>query len=49
MSTLWRVVYVAVAMAWLWLAEGVRPDAWDVVGGAVSITGTAIIAFAPRG
>ena len=28
-------VYVASAIAWLWLAEGVRPDRWDLVGGAV--------------
>ena len=42
-------VYVAVAMAWLWLVDGVTPDRWDIVGAAVTIAGMAIIAFAPRG
>ncbi len=42
-------VYVATAMVWLWLVDGVRPDAWDVTGASVSIAGMAIIAFAPRG
>jgi len=41
-------VYVATAMAWLWLVEGVRPDRWDLLGAVVSVTGMAIIAFAPR-
>jgi small multidrug resistance family-3 protein len=42
-------VYVATAMAWLWLVEGARPDRWDLLGAAVCIAGMAIIAFAPRG
>ena len=42
-------VYVATAMAWLWIVEGTRPDRWDLVGAAVCIAGMAIIAFAPRG
>jgi small multidrug resistance family-3 protein len=42
-------VYVASALVWLWLVEGVVPDRWDLVGAAVSIAGMAIIAFAPRG
>ena len=41
-------VYVAVAIGWLWLIEGARPDRWDVLGAAVTIAGMAIIAFAPR-
>ncbi len=42
-------VYVATAVAWGWLVEHKTPDRWDVVGATVSITGMAIIAFAPRG
>lgn len=42
-------VYVATAMAWLWLVEGLAPDRWDLLGAAVCIAGMAIIAFAPRG
>lgn len=42
-------VYVAAALVWLWLVDGVRPDTWDLVGVAVTLAGMAIIAFAPRG
>lgn len=41
-------VYVAVALAWLWLVDGVRPTAWDALGVAVTLAGMAIIVFAPR-
>lgn len=42
-------VYVAIALLWLWLVDGVRPDRWDLIGAAVSVGGMAIILFAPRG
>ena len=41
-------VYVAVALAWLWAVDGVRPTLWDMVGVAVSLCGMLIIMFAPR-
>ncbi len=41
-------VYVATALAWLWLVDGQRPDRWDLTGGAVALVGMAIIAFTPR-
>lgn len=41
-------VYVAVALAWLWAVDGVRPSPWDWLGVAVTLAGMAIIAFAPR-
>lgn len=41
-------VYVAVAIGWLWLVDGVRPTVWDLLGSAVALAGMAIIAFAPR-
>lgn len=40
--------YVAVAMAWLWLVDGVRPTGWDVLGVMVCLCGMGIIAWAPR-
>jgi len=42
-------VYIAVALAWLWAVDGIRPTAWDVAGVAVSLAGMALIAFQPRG
>jgi small multidrug resistance family-3 protein len=41
-------VYVATALVWLWLVEQQRPDRWDLIGGAISLVGMGIIAFAPR-
>lgn len=42
-------VYIGVAIVWLWLVDGIRPTAWDVLGSAVALAGMAIIMFAPRG
>lgn len=41
-------VYVATALVWLWLVDGVRPHFWDITGSAVAVLGMAIIMFAPR-
>ena len=41
-------VYIAVALLWLWVVDGIRPTAWDAVGCAVALAGMAIIMFAPR-
>ena len=41
-------VYIAVALAWLWGVDGVRPTAWDFAGVAISLTGMAVIAFQPK-
>lgn len=41
-------VYVSVAILWLWLVDGQRPGTWDLVGASVTLTGMAIIMFAPR-
>lgn len=41
-------VYVSVAVAWLWLVDGIRPAATDWVGVAVMLAGMAILMFGPR-
>ncbi len=41
-------VYIATALAWLWLAEGARPDRWDLIGVAICLVGAGIILFGPR-
>ena len=40
-------VYVCTAILWLWLVDGLRPSAWDVLGSAVAMAGMAIIVLAP--
>ena len=30
-------IYIAVALAWLWLIEGVTPTPWDIAGVAVAL------------
>ncbi|MDQ6435105.1 YnfA family protein [Mesorhizobium sp. LHD-90] len=42
-------IYIAASLCWLWLAEGVRPDRWDLFGAAICIVGASVILFAPRG
>ena len=41
-------VYIVAAIGWLWTIEGLRPDRWDLLGGAVCLAGAAIILFGPR-
>lgn len=41
-------VYIGAALLWLWAVDGVRPNAWDVTGAVVALTGMCIIAFQPR-
>jgi small multidrug resistance family-3 protein len=42
-------IYIVASLAWLWAVEGVRPDRWDMAGGAVCLCGAGLILFAPRG
>lgn len=42
-------VYIAASLAWLWIAEGQRPDWWDVTGAAICLVGAALILLGPRG
>jgi small multidrug resistance family-3 protein len=41
-------VYIVASVAWLWAAEGMRPDRWDILGAAICLLGAALILFAPR-
>lgn len=41
-------VYVAAALAWLWVVDGVRPTTWDVAGALIAIAGMAVILLGPR-
>lgn len=41
-------MYIAVALAWLYLVDDVALTRWDWVGAAVALTGMAIIALQPE-
>ncbi len=41
-------VYILSALLWLWLAEGVKPDRWDLIGASICLIGAAIILWGPR-
>ncbi|MBT2506500.1 YnfA family protein [Streptomyces sp. ISL-98] len=41
-------VFVAGSIAWGMVADGYRPDRWDVAGALVCLAGMALIMYAPR-
>ena len=41
-------IYIAVAIVWLWLVDGVRPSVWDMTGVTIAVAGMAVIVFQPR-
>jgi small multidrug resistance family-3 protein len=42
-------VYIAASLVWLWLAEGQRPDRFDLAGAAICLVGAAVILLPQRG
>ena len=42
-------LFVAGSLLWGVVADGFRPDRYDVLGAAVCLLGTAIIMYGPRG
>ncbi|MBO2453041.1 YnfA family protein [Actinomadura barringtoniae] len=42
-------VFVAGSLAWGMIADGFRPDRYDVIGALVCLAGVAVIMYAPRG
>ncbi|GAA4237420.1 YnfA family protein [Streptosporangium album] len=42
-------VFVAGSLAWGMVADGFRPDRWDLAGAAICLIGVAVIMYAPRG
>ena len=41
-------VYIVASLVWLWIVEGLRPDRFDLAGGAICLAGAAVILFGPR-
>ncbi|MCO6005182.1 YnfA family protein [Actinoallomurus purpureus] len=42
-------VFVAGSLAWGVVADGYRPDRFDVIGALICLAGMAVIMYAPRG
>ncbi len=42
-------IFIILSILWGWLIDGIRPDAYDIVGGLVCLVGVYIIMYAPRG
>ncbi|MDE2403026.1 MAG: YnfA family protein [Burkholderiales bacterium] len=40
-------MYIAVALAWLWLVDGITPTPWDIAGAGIALVGMAVIALQP--
>ena len=41
-------VYITVAILWLWVVDGVRPNRWDLLGVGVCLVGMSIIMLSPK-
>lgn len=41
-------VYIAASLLWLWFAEGLRPDRFDMAGAALALVGAGVVLAAPR-
>ena len=41
-------VYICASLFWLWAAEGVRPDRFDLAGAAICLVGAGVILLGPR-
>lgn len=41
-------VFVAGSLAWAMVADGFRPDRWDVAGAFICLLGVAVIMYPPR-
>lgn len=42
-------MYIAVALVWLWLVDGVTLTRWDFAGASIALIGMAVIALQPEG
>ncbi|WP_371536196.1 YnfA family protein [Streptomyces sp. NBC_00466] len=42
-------IFVAGSIIWGMVADGYRPDRWDVTGALICLAGMAVIMYAPRG
>lgn len=41
-------IFVVMSVLWGWKIDHIRPDRWDLIGGAVALLGMMIIYYMPR-
>jgi len=41
-------VFIAMSILWAWKIDGFKPDKFDIIGGAIALTGVFIIIYMPR-
>ena len=41
-------IFIVLAILWGWKIDGIVPDKFDVIGGAIALLGMAVIMFAAR-
>nr|WP_314144958.1 YnfA family protein [uncultured Rhodococcus sp.] len=41
-------VFVAGSLLWAMVADGFRPDRWDIAGSSIALIGVAVIMYGPR-
>lgn len=42
-------IFITLAILWGWKVDGITPDKYDIIGGAIALVGMGIIMYAPRG
>ncbi len=41
-------VFIALSLLWGWKIDGIIPDRYDIIGGAIALFGVGIIMYMPR-
>jgi small multidrug resistance family-3 protein len=42
-------VFIVLSLLWGWKVDGIMPDRFDIIGGAIALAGVSIIMYWPRG
>lgn len=42
-------MFIVLSLLCVWAMDGMRPDRFDIMGGALCLVGMAVIMYAPRG
>jgi small multidrug resistance family-3 protein len=42
-------MFIVLSLLWGWAMDGMKPDRFDIMGGAICLVGMAVIMYSPRG